>query len=194
MKKFIFYGYVKESNDISKKFVNDNGNQFIGYVDSNKNKQDILNEIYPPSFIGDHQDAVIVIMSDKIKEISEFIHANGWKNEIMVFPHLMNPYIVDDVDREEWMLRHKKTIYDIYENDYETQRILTEMFNQRTMKTFNFIDLDKVIDLSHENLYFYDESLAPKTPFTLINGGVYWRLDRTDASKIWFSDETRLFI
>lgn len=112
-------------------------------------------------------------MSSKVSEILNSIRANGWKNEVVAYPHMKDPAIPSPVNRHEWALRHKKTIYSLYENDWYTQSLLEEMFYERTMKQFHFIEAERVINFQREDLYFYDDHLAPKEQFTLIDGGAY---------------------
>jgi len=146
----------------------------VGYVDSNPAKRDETKGVYSPELIAKHKDATVVIMSDKIKEIATFIRDSGWNNEILVFPHLRSTWC--DRNQNElrnWCAENKSKLFSVYENDDYTTGLLQEMLIERASDTFSFVPLERVIDFSHINLYFYDEEIAPKGDITLVNGGAY---------------------
>lgn len=173
MKKFIFYGAVHNERTID--LVKKMGG-VMSWVDTNPEKQDTSRRIFAPAYIGEHPDAAIVILSDKIKEIATYIRDHGWQNEILVTPHFRYPYYDDQPEGygKCWVEQHREELQKIYRaDDAYTQKLLKEMEVQRAMDAYTFIPVERMLDFSHINLYFYDPALAPKGDFTLVNGGAY---------------------
>ncbi len=150
---------------------------FLGYVDRDENKQDNTKKIFPPVYIAEHPEAVIIILSDKIREIAQYIRNNGWNNRIVVYPHFRYPYYPEGTAEdfgEKWVADHREELYSIYNtDDIYTKKLLDEMMYQRSMNEFMFRPFDVMKDFSHINLYFYDEEIASKGDFTLLNCGAY---------------------
>lgn len=119
----------------------------------------------------------MVIMSDKIYEIANYIRSQGWRNEILVYPLFQYPYYNDSNDKfygVRWCEQNKHILDSLYlKTDAYTQRCLQEMLHQRSMSEFDFVPLNAMIDFSHNNLYFYDDAIAPHGDITVVNCGAY---------------------
>lgn len=175
MKEFILFGKTDDGAGEAIEYIRKNGGEMLGWVDSNPAKQDEDAQVYAPSFVAKHPSATVVIMSDKIKEISEFIQRSGWENKIVVYPHLRSSYYDREIlQQKAWCLENETSLREIYaQDDVYTVQLLDEMLAQRTAEIFSFIPLGRMIDFSHINLYFYDKAIAPQGDITLVNGGAY---------------------
>lgn len=146
------------------------------WVDTNPAKQDPAHHVFAPSYIGEHPEATVVILSDKVKEIATYVRAHGWQNEILVTPNFRYPYYDDQPEGygKIWVDKHREELHEIYRaDDAYTQKLLQEMEQERSAKEYEFLPLERMIDFSHINLYFYDQEIAPQGDFTLVNGGAY---------------------
>lgn len=173
MEKYIFYGYYNKRDYELEKFVKNKGHEFIGYIDDNPLKIAKYDYVYGLEILDKYNDAIIIIKSSQIQKILANIRNKGYKNKVLTFPRLRKPYLNDDKDGLTWVKNSQAKLYEIYEEDAYTKKLLSELLYERSMKNFDFIDIERLIDFPREGLYFYDDSLSPKKEFTLINCGAY---------------------
>ena len=178
MKNYILYGAVKSREKIVNDYVaRQDGGAVIGWVDSNPAKWNDAEKIFSPDLIKNYPDAAVVIMSDKIKAIAKYIRSKGYKNEILVYPGFRYPCFWNFSDDEkilnDWCKENQQKIIDIYQKDSYTQKLLKEFFAERLAPNFEFIPIERMVDFSRINLYFYDRDIAPKGDLTYVNAGAY---------------------